>query len=141
MKIDGVLEALKVLEGLSFDEQQRILEGIREKNPALASELESKLLTLEDLIYLTPHQCPEFIRDIDLRELGIALRLASEQVKDHIFKLITSSLQKDIEEGLNGKLMRESEAQVYVDRILSVIRAKISLGRMNLSKDGATKYV
>ncbi len=132
MKFNGFEEALLLLQNLSGSEQKKILEGIKAHQPDLAEKLEKSLITIEDLIYLTPHQLAEFIRDIDLAELGYALRSASEDLRKHLFQLMTTNLQKEVEETLLGGPVSLSKVDECRNRIMNIVRHKVNKGLLVL---------
>ncbi len=132
MKFNGFDEALALLQSLSSGEQKKILEGIKVHQPDLATRLENSLITLEDLRFLTPHQLAEFIRDIDLAELGYALRSASEELKAHLFQLMTTNLQKEVEETLIGAPVALSKVDECRNRIMDIVRYKVDKGLLVL---------
>lgn len=141
MKFEGKEEALKILQNLSTKERKTILKNIALKNPSLASELEQSLMSIDDLIYLTPHQTAEFIRDIDLFELGMSLRLAKAETRDHVLKLLTSNLAKDVQEGIDSKLTTTEKIQECIDRVLMVVKLKVDSGKLTLDADSSSKMV
>ena len=141
MKFNGFEEALAILESLSGPEQEKILEGIKKHQPDLATKLKESLVTIEDLIYLTPNQLAEFIKDIDLGELGYALRGSSEKVREHIFSLVTTNLQKEIEDTLKGGPASMKKVQECTDRVMSIVRHKVSKGQLVLDPKSSDKMV
>jgi flagellar motor switch protein FliG len=79
----GMAEALKILKSLDISEREKLLETMGKSDPEMASVLQSNLLDLEDLIYLTPKMLVEFMREIKIQDLGLSLRMASSELKGH----------------------------------------------------------
>src|SRR5690606_5794093 len=102
-KIKGFDEALKLLGALKHEEKARLISDISRQDPVMAAQLESHLVKLEDVQYLTSSQLMTFLRDVDLEELGLALRLVKEDVVQKIMAQVSTGIRLDIEDGLKGK--------------------------------------
>ncbi|MCB9091152.1 MAG: hypothetical protein H6621_11080 [Halobacteriovoraceae bacterium] len=141
MKFNGFDEALKILQNLMPEEQKKIISGIKKTQPDLAIELEKSLITVEDLKYLTEKMLSEFLRDIDLAELGLVLRIASEEVKNHLFSMLSKNLKQEVEESLKGAPVPMKKVQECHDRIMKIVRHKVENGALVLDPKSSDKLV
>jgi flagellar motor switch protein FliG len=132
----GIEEAAKMLSGLGHEQGEKLLNIIAEKNPAMADELRTNMVTLEDLKYLTVKMIQELLREIDLKDLGLALRIGSTELKEHFFKNVSKSICQELADVLQGPPQAVSKVQESADKILILVREKIAKGEIVLNPLG-----
>lgn len=137
----GVLEAAKMLAGLSKSAREKVLELISKKDPKMAETLHKSMYTFEDLQYLTPMMLIELLRSIKMSDMGLALRISSPAVKDHIMKNTPRGMRQEIEELLLGPPQLTSNVEEAQERIMIIVRAKIDKGQLIINKDSSETYV
>lgn len=137
-RIDGKEEALKLLNHLSTSERRKLLDELRSKDQALADYLEANLVKLEDIVFLSPTQLVLFLRNLDLYEFGVALRIVEEEVVSKILQKVSTGIRLDIEDGLKGPLKKMSEVQELQNKIVLKLKEKIDKGEIVLDKDEKT---
>ena len=97
----GVKEAAKMLAGLSRAAREKVLDLISKKDPHMAQALHKSMYTFDDLQFLTPLMVIELLRSIKVSDMGLALRISTPELKDHILKNIPRGMRQEIEEILN----------------------------------------
>ena len=132
----GVDEAAKMLQGLGSAQAKKLLDQIRQRDPAMADTLEKNLIKMEDLEYCTPAQLVGLLRDVDLEEFGLALRTVDQGVVEKLMAMVSTGIRLDIEDGLKGPPRKVSEVQEAQNKILEVIRKKVDQGHLILDPDG-----
>lgn len=134
----GVEEAAKMLAGLDRKGRENVLEIIAKKDPQMAESLRKNMVTMEDLQYLTVKMLQELLREIEIKDLALALRISSDELKSHILQNVSSSLRKDIEDILLGPPQSVSNVNEAADKIMEVVLKKIDKGELVFNKDGET---
>lgn len=137
----GVKEAAKMLAGLSKSAREKVLEIISKKDPKMAETLHKSMYTFDDLQYLTPMMLIELLRDIKMADLGLALRISTPALKDHIMKNTPRGMRQEIEELLLGPPQLASKVEEAQERIMIIVRAKIDKGQLIINKDSSETYV
>jgi flagellar motor switch protein FliG len=137
----GVKEAAKMLAGLSKSAREKVLELISKKDPAMAHALHKSMYTFEDLKYLTPLMLIELLRTIKVADMGMALRIASAELKTHILNNSPRGMRQEMEEVLLGPPQLASKVEEAQERIMSIVREKIDKGQIIISKDGSDTLV
>lgn len=132
----GVKEAAKMLSALSTSERNRILTDIAKKDPNRAELLKREMVTLEDLKFITVKMLVELLREIDIQDLALALRLGSDELKSHITSNVTSTMKEEIESVLNKGPRPVSEVEECVEKVMQTVRLKVEKGELVLSHDG-----
>lgn len=132
----GVKEAAKMLSALSTSERSRILSDIAKRDPDRAELLKKQMVTLEDLRFITVKMLVELLREVKITELALALRLGSEDLKNHIISNVSSSMKAEILDGLKSGPRPVSEVEECIEKIMVIVRRKVDLGELVLSQDG-----
>lgn len=142
MKFEGgVKAAAKMLAGLSKSAREKILEKISKKDPLMAEELHKSIYTFDDLQYLTPMMMIELLRSIKIPDMGLALRIASPELKENVLKNSPRVMRQEIEEILMGPPQLASKVEEAQEKIMFIVREKIDKGQLIINKDSSDTYV
>mgnify|MGYP001178214719 FL=1 len=137
----GIKAAAKMLAGLSKAAREKVLETISKKDPQMALALHKSMYTFDDLQYLTPMMLIELLRSIKVADLGLALRIAAPELKDHVLKNTPRVMRQEIEVILMGPPQLASKVEEAQERIMVVVRAKIDKGELIINKDSSETLV
>lgn len=137
----GVKEAAKMLAGLSRAAREKVLDIISKKDPHMAQTLHQNMYAFEDLQYLTPVMLIELLREIKISDMGLALRISSNELKDFILKNSPRGIRQEVEEILTGPPQLASKVEDAQERIMKVVRKKLDLGQLIINKDSSLKLV
>ena len=137
----GVKEAAKMLAGLSKSAREKVLELISKNDPKMAETLHKSMYTFDDLQYLTPMMLIELLRSVKMADMGLALRISTPALKDHIMKNTPRGMRQEIEEILVGPPQLASKVEEAQERIMIVVREKIDKGQLIINKDSSETYV
>lgn len=137
----GVKEAAKMLAGLTRDAREKVLELISKKDPRMAEALHKSMYTFDDLQYLTPLMLIELLREIKISDMGLALRISSNELKDFILKNSPRGMRQEMEEILTGPPQLASKVEDAQERVMTIVRAKIDRGQLIINKDSSEKLV
>ena len=140
-KIDGLKQAIEMLQGLDLASQQSLIAEIARKDPEMAIKLKQNLVTFDDLQFLTVSMMKRLLQDIDLNILGLALRGANKETVNHLLSMFSTNMKNDVEDILNGKPRPLSEVMEAQKKIMDVVHRLRDKGEIILSKDKSEKYV
>ncbi len=140
-RIDGFKAAVEMLQGLDLDAQQSLLADIAKKDPELAIRLKQNMVTFEDLRYLTTTMMKRLLQDINLDDLGLALRGASKELSEHLLSMFSTNMRRDVEDILKGKPRALSEVLEAQRKIMDIVIKLKDKGEIILSKDKSEKMV
>ena len=70
----GVKGAAKLLAGLDPVSRQRLFDELSKKDPKIVEILKKNMVSMEDLILLTVKMIQDLTREIQMKDLGMALR-------------------------------------------------------------------
>ncbi len=137
----GVKEAAKMLAGLSKSAREKVLDIISRKDPKMAEKLHKSMYSFDDLQYLTPIMVIELLRTIKISDMGLALRIATPEMKNHILKNSPRGIRTEIEEILIGPPQLATKVEDAQERIMVIVREKIEKGQLIINKDSSETLV
>lgn len=137
----GVKGAAKLLAGLDPVSRQRLFEELSKKDPKIVEILKKNMVSMEDLILLTVKMIQDLTREIQMKDLGMALRTEKEDLRSHFLNNVSKRMKEEVEEVLNGPAQPLTKVQEAQEKILSLIREKMEKGEIVLSKDNKDRLV
>jgi len=138
MSISGgskiVAEVLNMIEG---DISKNILDGMEGDHPDLASEIKNLMFVFEDIVLLDNRSIQRFLKEIETKDLSIALKAASEEVRQKVFSNVSERVAAMIKEEMEylGP-MRLSDVESTQHKIVESIRRLQEEGQIIISGRG-----
>jgi len=126
--------------GLSDEEQLKILSKVREDNPALASNLIERIEELDHLRYLTNQMKQIFWTEVKKELLATALRLSSKELIFELLGEVTDNIKNEFLELINQPKPPAAINKAQ-DEICKYIREKEKAGEFVLDPTSFIKYV
>nr|PZN89917.1 MAG: flagellar motor switch protein FliG [bacterium] len=111
--------------------ERDLLEGLSARDPALADEIKDLMFTFDDLAKLDDRSLQRVLRDVEVKELALALKAASEEVKNKILGTMSQravAALKEEMEFLGAVRLRDVEAAQGA--IVKVVRALEEAGEI-----------
>jgi flagellar motor switch protein FliG len=131
----GIESVVSVLNRVDRGTEKTILEALAEDNPELADEIKRRMFVFEDIAQLDAKTVQRVMRDVDTKDLGMALKTASEEVKNLVFKNMSKRAVDLLKEDMNFlgpvRLRDVEEAQ---QKIVNVIRQLEDSGEVVISR-------
>ncbi|CAB1083523.1 Flagellar motor switch protein FliG [Olavius algarvensis Delta 1 endosymbiont] len=123
--IDRLAEILNQTDELS---NELILNEIEENDPDMAAQIKQKMFVFEDLVLVDDRGFQKLLRKVETIELAIALKAASEEVKDKVFRNMSeragAMLQEEIDDLGPVRMKEVSDAQGAITNIIQEMEAK-----------------
>lgn len=129
----GLKAAADVLNALDKNLSKGILSAIEERNPDLGTSIRKKMFTFEDLVQIDISGLQKVMREVDIRDLAVALKTASDQLKKVLFAAISRRAAETVQEEmtfLGAIKLKEVEAAQM--RIIDVVRRLETEGEIEL---------
>jgi flagellar motor switch protein FliG len=132
--VGGPAAVAAVLNLVSTSLEKEVLEAVSERDPALSDQIKNLMFVFEDLITLDDKSLQRLLREIDVKQLALALKAASAELKQRIMGVMSqravAGLKEEIE-FLGPVKMRDVEASQ--SDIVSKVRALEETGEIVLS--------
>ena len=107
-----------IFNSLDRNTEGRFMEALEERNRESAERVKSLMFTFEDLVRVDSQGIQVLLRNVDKDKLAIALKGASETIKDLFFNNMSSRAGKIIKEDMEAmgpvRLRDVEEAQQYI---------------------------
>lgn len=134
-RVNGFKQALELLANLDYEQAQKILTAMAQKDPEMAQRLQEELISLEDIRFITPKMLVELLREIELRDLALALRVSSEDLKSFIIGNVSQTMAKDIREITQGPAQPRSLVKEATERVMHIVRKKVAKREIIINKN------
>ena len=127
-KTGGVSHLAELLNMAEGSAGEQILSEIEEVNPDLAAQIKQMMFVFEDLVLVDDKGMQKVLRRVETPKLALALKGASEEVKQKIFKNMSaraSVMLKEEIDAIGAVRMRDvEEAQQGITKIIQELEAK-----------------
>ena len=141
-KVGGVKPLVEIINHSDRQTERLILEGLDRIDPALAEEVRAHMFTFEDILKLDDRSVQLLLRQVDTKELAVALKGVAEEVKDKILRNMSErgavALLDEVEILGPVRLKQVEEAQFDVVR---QVRALEEAGQIVISRGGVDDFV
>ncbi|MFA0753991.1 MAG: hypothetical protein IMHGJWDQ_001774 [Candidatus Fervidibacter sp.] len=136
-RFNGLQVLVQILSNLPREVMQEILGNLEQKSPELAERVQQTMFTFEDLVKLDDRSLQRVLREVDMRELAIALKGASDELKDKIFRNMSQRaaqiLREEMEYTGPVRLRDVTAAQRH---IVDIVRKLEEAGEITVPKSG-----
>jgi len=138
LSISGGTKAIAdILNLVETSSEKVILESIESQDPELAAEIKNLMFVFEDLILLDDRSIQRVLKDIESKDLSVALKAASEEVKKKIYSNVSERVAVMIQEEIEFMgPMRLSDVEAAQQRVVEVIRKLQEEGQIIVSGRG-----
>ena len=138
----GFQSVADLMNNVDANTSREILELIEKQDQKLAVSIRDLMFTFEDFLKVPEVQIREVTAAIDKKILTLALKGASEEIKAHFYKTMSSraiEMMKEDAESL-GPVRGKDVAKAQVD-VVAAARKLESEGKIVLKSDGGDDYV
>jgi flagellar motor switch protein FliG len=119
----GVKTAADVLNALNKNVSKSILAALEERNAELGQAIRQKMFTFTDLMLLDTASLQKIMREIDMRDLALALKKADEALKAKLFSAISKRAAETVNEEMSFMAsVRLKEIEAAQLRIIEIVR-------------------
>lgn len=132
-KVDGRVAALEILRRSPAAQQSEILAAIEKDEPNLAADLRSKLFTFDDLARLADRDLQSLMKDLDMKQVTVALKGGSPEVKEKFLKNMSTRAAELLEDDLSAMgPVKLSEVEAAQSEIAKVAIEAAEKGRITI---------
>lgn len=128
VEVGGVTYVADIVNRVDRATEKYIFERLDERNPALSEEIHKLMFVFEDVTKLDDFAIQRFIREVDTKDLAVALKATSEEVKECIFRNMSARMRETIQQDiqyLNNIRMRDvEEAQQKIVEVITRLEAE-----------------
>ncbi|MBR5789594.1 MAG: flagellar motor switch protein FliG [Lachnospiraceae bacterium] len=140
--VGGVDAIVAILNTVDRGTEKHIMETLEIEEPELADEIRKKMFVFEDILLLDDRAIQRVLRDVDNKDLGVALKVANEEVKNVVFKNLSKRLAAMIQEDMEYMgPVRMKDVEEAQQKIVGIIRKLEDAGEIVISRGGGDEIV
>jgi flagellar motor switch protein FliG len=136
-KAGGVQSLAQVMGFVDRETEKNILDGLARRDPAIAEEVKNLLFVFEDIINLDDRAIQRVLKEVDGKDLALALKTANDDLLSRVFKNMSTraaaTLKDDIEVLGPVRVREIGKAQ---QNIVDVIRTLEENGQIVIARGG-----
>jgi flagellar motor switch protein FliG len=138
----GIDSIVQILNGVDRGTERTILDALEIQDPELAEEIKKRMFVFEDIVNIDNRSIQRIIRDIENADLQLALKVASEEVREAIFRNMSKRMAESFKEEMEFmgpvRLRDVEEAQT---RIVATIRRLEESGEIIIARGGGDDII
>ena len=138
----GVKTAAEILNFVGSANEATVIENVRSVDPDLAQKIQDQMFVFDNLMDVEDRSIQLILREIQSESLIVALKGASEEIREKIFKNMSQRASEMLREDLESKgPVKVSEVEAEQKSILQVARRLSDEGQISLGPKGEEAYV
>lgn len=141
-RVGGKKKLIEILNKSDRGTEKSILEALEEKDPELAEEIKSQMFVFEDIVLLDDRAVQLVLRQVDTKDLALALKGASQEVQEKIFRNMSQRAAQMLKEDMEymgpvrARLVNEAQ-----QKIVNVIRRLEEAGEIVIARGGEDEII
>jgi len=140
--LGGVKTAAEIINMLGTSVETSVLDYIREADNELAQKIMDNMFTFDDLEKLDDKGIQALLREVQSESLVIALKGASPELRDKVFKNMSTRAAETLKEDLESRgPVRLSEVEAEQKEMLKTVRRLADEGQIVLGASGDDQFV
>lgn len=141
-KAGGVESVAEMLNLADRSTEKTILEALETEDPDLVEQIRRLMFVFEDILLVNDKGIQAVLKEIDNDELSLALKTASDELKDKIFRNMSERAVQLIQEDMEYMgPVRISDVEAAQQRIVDVVRRLEDSGEIIIAGRGGEKEV
>ena len=122
-RVGGVEAVAEILNMAGRATEKAILEGLEASDPQLVEEIRRLMFVFEDIIRVNDKGIQSVLKEVENDELSLALKTASEELKEKIFKNMSERAAQMIKEEMEFMgPVRVSDVENAQQKIVDIVR-------------------
>ncbi|QSX07201.1 flagellar motor switch protein FliG [Sedimentibacter sp. zth1] len=141
-EIGGINYIADVMNNMDRGNEKYIFDELSKKDMKLTDEIRKRMFVFEDIISLSGRDIQRFVREVDTKDLVLALKGSNTEVAEAFFANMSQRMKDTIKSELeythNVRLRDVEEAQ---QRIVSIVRRLEEEGEIVITKGGKDEII
>jgi len=139
-KAGGVDTVAEILNLADRSTEKGIMEGLEAEDPDLVEQIRRLMFVFEDILLVNDKGIQSVLKEVDNEELSLALKTASQELRDKIFKNMSERAAQLIQEDMQYMgPVRVSDVEAAQQKIVDVVRRLEDAGEIIIAGRGGEK--
>ena len=140
--LGGAKAAAELINLMGNSVETAVLDYIREADNDLAQKIMDNMFTFDDLEKIDDKGIQALLKEIQSESLVLALKGATPEMRERVFKNMSSRAAETLREDLEGRgPVRVSDVEAEQKEILKVVRRLVDEGQIVIASGGADDFV
>jgi flagellar motor switch protein FliG len=136
-KAGGVPTVAEILNLADRATEKTIMEGLEAEDPDLVEQIRRLMFVFEDILHVNDKGIQSVLKEVDNDELAVALKTASEQLREKIFSNMSERAASLIKEDMQYMgPVRISDVEAAQQRIVDIVRRLEETGEVVIQGRG-----
>ena len=136
-QIGGVKTAAEILNHVNRSIEKDILGSLEKQNPSLTEEIKKLMFVFDDMPLVEDRSLQRALREIDTKDLALALKGADNEIKEKFFRNMSSRAVETIKEDIEFMgPVRLRDVEAAQQKIVNVIRRLEEKGEVIITGRG-----
>lgn len=141
-EVGGVQRVAEILNLADRATEKAVLESLEEESPDLVETIRRLMFVFEDILKVDDRGIQKVLKEVDQQELALALKTASTELRDKIFRNMSARASELIKEEMDFMgPVRVSDVESSQQRIVDIVRRLEDAGEIIISGRGGESEV
>ncbi len=141
-QVGGIPKVVEILDRMENNLDADILDNLEEMDPDMVEEIRKQMFTFEDLVNIDGRSLQMILREVNNDSLTLALKTASDELKEKIFANMSARAADMIRDDLEALgPVRLSEVEAMQQTIVKIAMKLEEEGKLVLGKGGGDELV
>src|SRR3954471_13742910 len=133
----GVKSLVDILNYVDTTTERNIIESLAERDQELAEDVRSLMFVFDDLLLLDDRSIQQVLKDVEMKDVALALKGGKDEVKDQIFANMSTRAAQMLKEDMEfmgpvrRRVIEESQG-----RIVGIVRRLEDSGKITIQRGG-----
>jgi flagellar motor switch protein FliG len=140
--IGGIDSLISILNTVERSTEKNIIETMEVQEPTLAEEVKKRLFVFEDVVLIDDRGVQALFKEIDQKDLSIALKGVTDEVKDKFYRNMSKRAAEMLKEEMTFMgPVRMRDVDQAQQRIVATIRKLEANGELVIARPGEEELV
>jgi len=140
--VGGLDTAAEIMNSLDRSTEKNIMERLTYETPELAEEIRRRMFVFEDILKLDDRSVQLVLREVNSQDLAVALKGASEELKNKIFNNMSKRAQQLLKDEIEFMgPVRVKDVEEAQQKIINVIRRLEEAGEIVIARGGGEELI
>lgn len=138
----GIQVAADIMNFMNGETEAVVMEGLKTHDDEMAQAIMDKMFVFDNILSIDDKGIQVILREVQSETLIVALKGATEEMREKIFKNMSSRAAEMMREDLESKgPVKLSEVEAQQKEILQIVRRLADEGQIQISTGGDDEYV
>ncbi|NLB83036.1 MAG: flagellar motor switch protein FliG [Synergistaceae bacterium] len=138
----GIEAIVDIINNADRATERNIMENLEENDPDLADEIKRRLFVFEDISKMDDRSLQRVLREVEMKELSLALKGATEELREKFFKNMSKRAAEMLREDMEYMgPVRVRDVEESQQKVVNVVRALEDAGEIVISRGGEEELI